>query len=404
MEPIEPPRSTRLVLLAGILAGFGNFVVTPLVSPGQVMLASNVYLHAAEALLSGGNLYETTPPDLPQASFLYPPIVVLVFLPHALLGGVFAAFAIQTLLNVASAVGIAVVAGRALQRRNVALATRDWLLLGGFALASAHSAITVINGQVTLWLAFGVAVGFDALERDREALAGAAFGAAALIKVFPAALGLWLLRQRAWRGVAAALVTGLGGLLLGALVLGPDLTVTYFEDVLLARYQEETFDGRPDPAVSSGGVHRQLAAILGVGSPLTAVLAFAIVGPLVGALYRRLDTDERRLAAMVGTVAGILLFFPLQPLYFPLLAFPLLVLLYLLAPGLPRRVLLAGTLVSFVRTDLSFIEGTVTAVGLPAGVEGTVLGLAESFFVFIQPPTVGLWLLLGACLLVHYPE
>lgn len=406
---------TRLVLLLGIGAGLVNVVLVPVATPEQFALASDVYLYAADAFLSGGDIYDTTPPERPGYYYLYPPIVILLFLPHALLGTELASFAIQTVVNVGFAVGTALVIWRALERRNVPVQTIDHILIVGFVLLSAHSAITLVNGQVTIPLAFGLAIGFDALDRrfietdghqhtansSLETLAGIAFATAALLKVFPAAVGIWLLRVRAWRGVFAAVATGLGGLLLGAVLLGPDLTITYLEDVLLGRYGDETFDGRPAPTQSVDGVQRQLAALFGVGSTTLTVLSLTIVGAILAVLYRRLDTDERRLAAMFGTVAGILLFMPLQPLYFPLLVFPLVVLLYTLSPGWPRRLLVLGALVSFVRADYEVSEALVLAVGLPSTLESVLVGSLEAFFTFILPPTLGLWLMVVACLLIQ---
>ena len=424
---IDPSQSARVVLLVGILAGLGNVVLVPFANPSQFMLASDVYLYAADAWLAGESIYETAPPDRPGYHYLYPPITILGFLPHALLGSELASFAIQTLLNLGFGIALAAVIWRALARRTVAITTTDRVLLVGFVLLSAHSAITLLNGQVTIPLAFALAVGFDALDRQREStaeptgksssthdgtrssrvglhretLAGVAFALAALLKVFPALVGLWLLRLRAWRGVVAALVTGLGGLALGAVLLGPDLTVTYLEDVLLARYEEESFAGRPDPMDSTDGVQRQLAA-LGVGSPIGTVLAVAILAPAVLALYRRIDTDTRRQAALLGTLVATLLFFPLQPLYFPLLAFPLVLLLYLLPPGHPRTILVIGTLVSFLRPSYDMVAEFVVGLPVPEGVETVLLTATEALFTFVLLPTVGLWLLLVACLFVHY--
>lgn len=430
---IEPPQSTRLVLLVGILAGLGNLVLLPVANPDQFMLASDVYVHAVEAWLAGEDIYDAAPPGRPDFYYLYPPITILLFLPHALLGSELAAFAIQTALNVGFGIALAAVIWRALARRGVAITTTDRALIVGFVLLSAHSIITVVNGQVNIPLAFALAAGFDALDRrqntptgnasdrstspvrrfarlwhpprawvreHREAVAGVAFALAALLKVFPALVGLWLLRLRAWRGVAAALATGLGGLALGALVFGPDLTVTYLEDVLLGRYEDETFAGRPDPMDSTDGIQRQLAA-LGIGSPFATMLAVGILTPAVLALYRRIDTDLRRQTAVLGTLVATLLFFPLQALYFPLLAFPLLLLLYLLPPGHPRTVLVAGVLVSFLRPSYEMVAEILVALPIPGGAEATLLTGTEALFTFILPPTVGLWLLLAACLLVH---
>jgi hypothetical protein len=409
------------VLGLGILSGLSGFATTPFVSPEQFTLASDVYLTAADALLSGGDIYAVTPPDRPGYHYIYPPIVVLAFLPHALLGSSIGAFAVQTALNVGAGLGITVLVVRALERRGLEVARLDWALIAGFTLFSAHSAITLINGQVTVPLAFAFAVGFHSLDQNRqtiggtpdanreilggalavhrETIAGAAFAAAALVKVFPAAIGLWLLRIRARRAVAAAIATGLGGLALGALLLGPDLTVTYVQDVLLGRYEGHDFHGAPEPDETTGGAQRQIAVLTGLGSPVTALLALLVLAPAVVPLYRRIDTEVQRQAAILGTILATLLFMPLQRLYMPLFVFPLLVLLYTLPGGRARTVLVAGSLVTYLRIEYGVVAAGIESLPLPAGVESAALSVAADLFAFVLPTTLGLWILLGACVL-----
>jgi hypothetical protein len=393
--------STRLALACGLFVGLQSVVFTPILSPEQFMLASDVYRHAADAMLAGDPFYTVSPPRLPGYTFIYPPIVISLFVPHALVGSALGAYAIQTALNVAFGAGTTLLIGRALNRRGVSLARVDWLLIGAFTVVSAHSAITLVNGQVTIWLGFAVAAGLTWLSGGRESLAGVAFALAALVKVFPAALGLWLLRRRAWRGVATAIVTGLGGLTLGAVVLGPDTTLTFFQDVLFARHEAETFAGRPEPGQTAGGAQRQVAALTGLGSPVVPVLAVLAVAPLVAALYRRVDTDLRRQTAVLGTILGVLLVLPLQRLYMPLFVFPLLVVLYTLPSGRARTLFLVGLLFTYARTTHEIVVGTLQTVPLPGGVESLLIELAGVSYTFVLPTTLGLWLLLGACVLVH---
>lgn len=392
------PRSARLALLVGILSGLSTVVFAPFVSPAQVMLASDVYYYAADALLAGGDIYEVTPPDRPGFRYIYPPVVILTFVPHALLGSPLAAFLVQTVLNVSFAAGIAVVCWRALVRRGVALTRLDAVFLCGFAALSSYSAITVVNGQVTLWLACCVSVGLDALDRNKETQAGIVFALAALVKLFPAALGVWLLRNRASRGVATAVVTGVAGLGAGVLLFGPDLTVTFVADVLTDRY--DGFEGVSAPTQTRGGAQRQVAALTGLGPPYVTPVAGAILAPILGYLYLDIDGENRRQAAILGTLLVTLLFFPLQRLYMPLFIFPLVLLLYRLPAGRARTVLLAGTLVSFGRLEFGLVEQLLTGV-VPAAIDTPVLSLIEHVFGTILPPTLGMWLLLASCVLVH---
>jgi DNA-binding transcriptional regulator YdaS (Cro superfamily) len=358
-----------------------------------------VYYHAAESLLDGGDIYEVAPPDRPGYYYIYPPVVIFAFVPHVLAGSPVGAYLLQTGLNVCFGAGIAIVLWRALARRGVSLSRLDAVLLFGFALLSSYSAISVVNGQVNIGLGFAIALGLDGLDRNRGEVAGLAFALAALVKVFPAVLGLWLLRRRAYRGVAVAIAVGLTGLLVGLLALGPDVTATYLTDVLTGRY--DGFDGAPDPTQTRAGAQRQIAALFGIGPPYVTPLAALSLAPILGYLYLDVETAIQRQATALGTILVVLLFLPLQRLYMVLFVFPLVLLLYQLPGGRSRTLLLGSTLVSFVRLDFGVVEETMTALPL-GGLDAPLLATVERLFEVVLPPTLGMWLLLGACVLIHY--
>lgn len=389
----------RFVLVVGCLGGLSVYVATPWLSPDQVMLASDVYRHAAARMLAGEGLYGSHPPGRPGYTYLYPPIVTIVFLPHALLDTSIRAFALQTVLNIGAAIVTAVVTWRLLRRRGVSVRPFDRGLLVGFFLLSSYSAIQFINGQINLWLGLAVALGFAALDRDRPVLAGGAFAIPALFKVFPVLIGLWLARLRAWRTIGAATAAGLGGLVAGGLLLGPSLTRSYLTEVLLARFHGSTFPGRPDPAAHVGGIHRQLAAIWPAGSTWHTPLAIVILGTLLATALWRVDTDRRRDTGALATLIVMLLFFPLQPLYFPLLAVPLVLVLYRLPPGAPGWLLIVGAVVTMVRTEHAAATAAIRVAPLPGGLTAWLVGVSDVMFRTILPPTLGLWILLAACVI-----
>lgn len=393
---------TRVLLVFGCLAGLSTYLLTPLERPDQVMLATDVYRHATASLLDGGPLYFEHPPDRPGYGFLYPPVAALAFLPHVLVGSNLAAFLLQTVLNVGAALGTVAIVVRALRRRDVDLEALDVGLLGAFMIFSTYGAIQFLNGQINLWLAFFLALGFDAVDRDRSRIAGAWFALAALFKVFPAIVGLWLLRRRDWTAIVAAVGTGLGGLVVGALVFGPELTATYLGDVLLGRFEGSTYDGRPVPTDSVDGVHRQLAAIWPGGAGFHSVVGLVLVGGLlVGALSGIRTTTERDAAAL-ATLVAILLYLPVQPLYFPLITFPLFMLLFAELPRLPRRLLLLGTVLTLIHVEQEAVEMTLSLAAIPASVADPIASVSALIFTFILPPTLGLWVLLITCVVIQY--
>ena len=395
-------RVTRLLLLVGCFAGLTAYILTPIEQPAQVMLATDVYRHAVGAFLDGGNLYGNPPPDRPGYNFLYPPITVLAFVPHAMVGSLTVAFVLQTILNLVAVAGTGVIIHRALARRDIAVTHFDLLLIWAFFLLSTYGAIQFLNGQINLWLALAFAIGFDAIDRDKGRLAGIAFAIAALFKVFPAILGLWLLRLRTWNAVVAAIATGVSGLALGALFFGPELTITYLTDVLLGRFEGSTYEGQPEPSDSVDGIHRQLAALWPGGSAYHSLIGFLIVATLLAAAMIDVSEQLNRDAAALATIVAILLYLPVQPLYFPLITFPLFMLLYSELPTVPRRLLVGGTLLTFIHIQQEAVDLWLAWLPLPSGLATGIETLTASLFTVILPPTLGLWIMLFACILIQH--
>lgn len=400
----SPQRTARMILILGCLTGISTYIVTPMEQPEQLMLASDVYFHATQSWMAGDGLYGVYPSDRPGYAFLYPPIAVLLFIPHALLDSALGAYFLQTLLNIGAALGTAFIIFRALSRRDVPVNHLDLVILSVFMLLSSYSAIQFMNGQVNLWLAFAIALGFDAMDRRRPGIVGAVFALAALLKVFPAILGIWLLRIRAYRAVAVALGTGIGGLLLGAILLGPELTITYLGDVLLGRFEGSTYDEQPTPTDNVDGIHRQLAVIWPTGGASHTVIALAIIGPLLALSMLQVDTPLRRDVAGLGVLVSILLFLPLQPLYFPLIVFPLCMLLYTLRARRERILLLVGTVLTFFHLDLESVLLGLRYIPVPDPLASALIELSATVFTFILPPTLGLWILLITCVLIQLPD
>jgi len=90
----------------------------------------------------------------------------------------------------------------------------------------------VTQGQWNLVLLFLITAGWFAQRNDRPWLAGAAIGAAASLKPFPAFLGLYFLVRRDWRATTGLVATLVASCAFSAVVLGPDAWLTYVRDVI----------------------------------------------------------------------------------------------------------------------------------------------------------------------------
>lgn len=392
MQP--PRRSVRILLALGIALGVVDLVVLPAVLPDQLGLASAVYTTAAEAALAGEPIYGVAPPGLPGYTFLYPPVLVLAFLPFGVLGEPAVTFLATTAVSVASGLAVAGLLTGYLGRAGIELPRIDRALVAGFCVLSIHAAPTLVNGQLNLLLGALLGGGLVALERDRARPAGVAFGLAATVKLFPALVGAYLLRRRDWRAIGAATATGLALLAVGLLAFGPETTATYVTTVVPGEVKTGALSADP-LAHDYLTVRRQLAA-LGVAPAWIPALSVLVVAPVVGVTYRRLATRLDRLFAFLATLVGTLLVLPLEALYFPLVFFPLLALLYVVPAGRTRALLLAGTLLTMVQVVPTALAVFPPSAVLGPGLGGPIDGVASGLFRVVLPPTVGMWLLLGA--------
>ena len=396
-------RAVRATLAVTIVAGLVYLLAVPLLRPAQVAVATDVYYHAGTTLLAGGDPYAVTPPSHPTFHYIYPPLVLLAFVPHVLTGSPLGAYLLQTACNLVTAAVLAVVIVRAIEDAGVALARRDRLLVGGVVLGSIHSVPVLVMGQVNLQLALAIAVGARLLADGRELRAGGAFALAGAVKLFPAVVGLWLLAQRSWRAVGAAVATGLGTIAAGLVVFGVGPTRTFFTEVVPGERQAEAFSGGLDPSAMFVTIRRPLAALAPELSPdALAAVALVLLVPVVLASLRDLRTEVGRLVGLLATLLAALAYLPLEPFYYSLLYYPLLVVLYRLQPGRVRRLFLAGTLGLSAIISYPSVEQLLVVAPLPAETAATLEATARALFSIAQPPLVGVVLLFAGCVYWHH--
>jgi hypothetical protein len=386
--------AARLLLAVGALAGLITAAVFPRANPDQVALASDVYYAAGRALLDGQPLYDV--------GFLYPPPVAAAFLPNALLGDTTLAYAYQIVVGLLALAAVATITVRLAERAGVALDRTDRVLVAAVVLASPPSVVNLVNGQVNPVLAAAIGAGALALESDREWASGAAFAAAALVKVFPALVGAWLLRQRAWRATAAATAVGVGVLLAGLPVFGVDAYETFATTVLTGEANVATFPDGPDPSEPYATVRRQFAAVYpGLSGAQLLVASLAVLAPFVAAANRVTATATDRLVGLHAVLVAILVAFPLEPFY-AVLAYPTLVPLLYALDGTPRGLFLAGSLLTIAPLTLGDVALVASLPVFPQAVSEAINAAGETLFTYVRPPTIGAFLMLAACALQQH--
>jgi hypothetical protein len=328
------------------------------------------------------------------------------FFPFALLDSWQEAFAAFTALNLAAAIGVAVLLVRWIERYRGPLPRTDRWLVGGFVLLSLHSVPTLLYGETNFVLLLALVAGFWWLDGDSktgdgeetddesdETKAGVAFAIPAVVKLFPAAVGVWLLHRRAWRAILAATATGVGLFALGVASFGMDAHRTFVRVAVVPRLSSGRFAGGLAPDATLVTLRRPLSVLLpGLDSALYGPLAFLLLAPVVAYCYHRASDPVERLVAVFATMAAIVVGFPSLLLYVVYLLFPLVPLLYLLERGPGRQLFVAGAFVANFAVTLGNVEALL--VGTPAA---ELLAGLEPVLTLATPPLYGTALMLAGC-------
>ncbi|WP_276302227.1 glycosyltransferase family 87 protein [Halorussus lipolyticus] len=412
MNAPETPRDARIVLGVGVLLGVVGLVATVLRHPKMVGMDFQVYYFAGEALVAGRDFYAASPPAHPTYGYVYPPVTLPVFVPFVVLGSWQAGFAVFTLLNVAVALGAAGLLVRWVEEyRERPLPWLDRGLVAGFTLVSLHSASTLLYGETNFLLLLALVAGFRWLESNRESAAGVAFALPAVVKLFPAVVGLWLLRQRAWRAIGTATLTGIGLFTLGVVGFGVEAHLTFLEVAVAPRLSSSEFAGGLPAEAALLTLRRPISVLLpGLDASLYGPLAFLLLAPVVWYCYRRISEPSSasepspesesnpasepisRLVAIFATMAVMVVGFPSLLLYFVYLLVPMIPLLYLLERGPARKLFVAGAFVANFAVTLANVRRAL--VGTPGA---GLVGVLEPVLTLATPPLYGTLAMLGAC-------
>jgi len=426
-----PHRGARIVLVVGVLAGLVYLVHKLTTEAWMVGVDFRVYRGAAEMILSTGTVYGPSQIGIPGLSYRYPPVVLLGFAPSVLVPWR-VGYVVHTLVVLAASLALSRLLVRYVTARGVELTRVDETLVAAFVVTSVHAMPSMVFGQVNHFVALGLALGFIWLDRGRETRAGAAFALAALPKVFPAAVGVWLLRRRAYRAVGSALATGFGLLGVGLVVFGPDVSRRWVTEELLARMQPEQFAGGLSPSAHVVTIRRPLSVLFPTVDPsLYSLGALVLLAPILGYLLldvggdsdgsatetearfeseasvdggypvSDVDSELARPVAVFGILASILLFFPSSPLYVVYLYFPLVALLYLFeGPG--RSLFLVGAFLlnwTVYRDDLVMVLSETPPGGVP---DDAILSVLGPVFTLGSPMLYGFALMVAGCVRWRY--
>ncbi|WP_144901402.1 glycosyltransferase family 87 protein [Halobellus captivus] len=403
--------AVRAVMLFAILWGAASYdrnfnpaFLPPGWDPGSNVGANiRTYRYAAQVAREGQSFYGVAPPGLGDwAVYLYPPITVGAYYPFTAFEWL-TGYQIIVALNVIAGVVVAAAIVRFVDRISHRLGWLDAALIVGVVLLSPFTFGTIYYGNINLIVAVAFVLGFLAIEGDRSAAGGAAFGLAALFKLFPALVGAWLLKTRSWRSIASATAVGVGGILAGVLAYGREPTVTFFTEVVPNRSETADFvGGYPVDSTYYVTIQRPLSHViwgLFPDAPAEALLPLALLvsGVVLAVFYRDVRSLQGRLIAIFATLVVTVTVFPALQWYLVLLFFPMIPLWYLWeGPG--RLLFLAGGAVMFANSPPGAIIAEMRELGLP----GVVEFVAASVFAFATVQLYGIAIMLAACAVWKY--
>ncbi len=387
----HPHLGPRLVLLWTVLSGLVALGVTLTTRPHMLNANYAVYHHAADAVLAGGDMYAVAPPDHPSFTYLYPPGTILAYLPFTVVDPS-TGFVFHTVISIGFGLALAWVSGRLIRMAGKSLSWIDHVLIVGACLLSPYVVPSLVFGNVNLILAGGIALGVWSVLTDDETRGGMVLGLVSSVKVFPALVGIWLVRLRSYRAVVGACLAGGLVLATGFIAFGLETSQYYVTEVLFDETQQ--FRDISDPARAYVSLQRPVSLVADLSGPALIGLCAAIMSPAIALAFRTIDDHTSQLVALFVTLVGMVVILPSTFTYIPFVYAALVPLLYLLE-GVPRRVFLIGAVVTNISVTLrhdGFITGALPAELATVFTQGLEAVLTVGTF-----PLFGLFICVAAC-------
>jgi hypothetical protein len=365
-----------------------------LVTPSNFAIDFEVYRGAAADLLAGQDVYGRSPVGVPDLTYRYPIVLLAVFSLYLLVPPT-VGFAVHLAGTLLASVILGLAIAKATESHGVQISRLDRGLICTFIAISPIGAPSVVLGNINHHIALCLGLGLIWLEQHQQRRAGVALGLAALPKVFPAAIGVWLINRRKWHAIVTAILTGAGSLVAGGFLFGWTHTRQYFAEELLPRGTVSTASGVP-PSSLYVTLQRPLSTLFADASGLVlTMLSLVILAPVVAYTYLYSEGPIQRLLALLTTLCAILLVIPSYTMYFVLLSYPLIPLLYLLS-GWPGRVFTGGVVLLQLTLKLHDAAMLVRLLGFPTPVTEFLLSVLRAGYTLATPVLCGTVAVLAA--------
>jgi len=401
-------RPERIVLLFGLLTGMLGVVLAANELVKGTELDYQAYYFAGRAIIEGEPFVGwaiTEGTFLSEKAYVYTPVTAPLFAVY----GIFPRWEIGYVLNVALLFVVFFQIGRLVidftERHGARLQRVDRLLILGFCVFSGHSILGMYRGNVDPIILLALAVGLLAMENGDQIKGGSLWAITAHFKLFPAFLGVWMIYRRAYRAIAAAIVTGLGLLVVGVALFGIDAHIEFVDFIVNTRSREGAFLGGLDPELQWITLRRPLSQFLPLTGNQLIVLSTAIISPFVAVVYWEAESDLDVVVAFFATMVAMLItVVPSTLNYVVYLYFPLLGLIYLTEDPLTKKLFLAGLVLVNLPLYPQHVELIVDALPL-AAVGDLIVGAARAGMTYASIPLIGFLLILAGCIrFVRVPD
>ncbi len=402
-------RPERIVLAIGLLTGIGavlfglaaGFIIFVL-NDGQIPESSLevdflAYYAAGQAVWQGDPFIGYAITDtavVTDKAYVYPPVTALLFVLFGFVPEWYVSFSLFAVILLAAFYGTARLIIQFIEMSGRKLEPTDRWLIVGYCLCSGPSVMGLLRGNIDPAILLLITGGFLAFLSDRDVTGGVLWAGAALFKLFPALLAIWLLHRRAYLGIASAVFTGVSVMLVGVLLFGIDAHIEFFEFILTERSRAGAFEGGLDPTRRWITLLRPLSQVLPFASTGLLIVAVLMVTPVVALTYRHVETVQDSLVAFTATLVALLItIVPATAGYVIYLIFPVIPLLYLTTHTRPKRLFLAGFVLVNIPLYPHDLQRAVMELSLDIGI---VDQITEVLLVVFSVGSIALW----GCLLV----
>lgn len=400
--------SERIILTVGILVGVLTTWLAWMELQSGDELDFHAYYIAGRAVREGESFVGwaiTEGSFLTDKAYVYTPITAPLFAPYSLFPTWQSAFFVHTILLLIVFYGLgkltiwAIESAFADENRELPRSDR-WLILG-FYLLSGPTVLSLYRGNIDPLIVLLLFGGFLAVERDAQAVGGTMWAIAAVFKLFPALLGIWLFYRRSYRAIAAALIVGLGTVLLSLGIFGVNMHIEFIEHIIHDRSREGAFMGGLSPTSRWITLRRPLSYLLPVSGTQLMGIGLALMLPFLTILYYGAQSAHERLATFTGTLCVLLItVVPATAGYVVYLVPSLLCLVYVIDLREAKRCFLGALVLINIPLYPQHIERILLTAPLPEPAAATGTSMAWTVLTY---SSIGLWaflLTLVGCVLV----